>query len=96
MARVSRIVGPFAAVQAAVQRHHHEQPRSSRIISPAPHTIPDAVTTGTFTRTVVWSKTPDCWLAEIRDAEGSLLGVEVAFDAEDVFLLLDEHLLPPE
>jgi len=51
---------------------------------------------GTFTREVRWSKTPDCWLAEIRDLNGNLVGVELAFDAQDAFLLLDEHIVSPE
>lgn len=51
---------------------------------------------GSFTRKVTWSKTPDCWLAEVHDVEDNIVGIEVALDAQDAFLLLDEHLLPPE
>jgi hypothetical protein len=44
---------------------------------------------------VVWSKNPDCWLAQVHDVQWRIVGVEVAFDAQDTFLLLDPHLLPP-
>jgi hypothetical protein len=57
--------------------------------------IEKAIDTGTFTRTVVWSKTPEAWLAEVRDASGSLVGLEINFDAMDTLVLLAEHLLPP-
>jgi|SRR5579862_1465091 len=58
--------------------------------------VQKAVATGTFTRTVVWSKTPDAWLAEIHDADGNRVAVEVAFSTDDLFLLLDDHIIPPE
>ena len=92
---MSRLVGPFAPIHAAI-RQRAAQPTSSQFIRPAPGTIPEELATGTFTRTVVWSKTPDAWLAEIFDADDNCLGLEIAFDAQDTFLLLDEHLIPPD
>lgn len=65
-------------------------------VSGAPNvSIEQGVAAGTYARTVVFSKTPDAWMAEIRKPNGEIVGVEVAFDAQDVFLLLDVHLLPP-
>ncbi len=58
-------------------------------------TIDQGVASGEFTRTVVWSKTPNAWLAEVRDASGSLVALEINFDAMDTLVLLAEHLLPP-
>ena len=94
---VSRPLGPFAPIQAAEREHYYEPRRSSRLLGQE-LLLPTAppVETGTFTRTVVWSKNPDAWLVEVRDAEGGLVGVEIADDAQDVFLLLDEHLIPPD
>jgi DNA-directed RNA polymerase subunit RPC12/RpoP len=57
--------------------------------------IEENVAAGTFIRTVVWSKTPDAWLAEVRDQGGSLVAVEISFDVMDTLVLLAEHLLPP-
>jgi hypothetical protein len=91
---MSRLVGPFAPIHAV--RHSAAQPTSSQFIRPAPGTIPEELATGTFTRTVIWSKTPDAWLAEIFDLEGNRLGLEIAFDPQDTFLLLDGHLIPAD
>ena len=57
--------------------------------------IGEATTTETHERTVVYSKNPDAWLAEVRDAEGNLLGVELGLDADNVYLDLRDLLGPP-
>ena len=62
-------------------------------ISPAV-AIAQRVSEGLFVRTVVWSQTPDAWLAEIYDRDYNLVAVEVAFDAMDVFIY--GHMTPPE
>jgi hypothetical protein len=54
-----------------------------------------AVEQGTFNRTLIWSKTSDAWLAEVRDVDGNLVAVQVSLDPEDLYLLLAEDLLPP-
>lgn len=64
----------------------------------APEPIPSVdrdVEAGTLERTVIWSKNPDAWLAEVRDTDGSLLGVQISFDADDVYLDLRDLLGPP-
>ena len=59
--------------------------------------IESGIDTGHFTRTVRWSKTDgEAWFAEVYDADGNLVAVEIAFDAYDTLVVLSEHLLPPE
>lgn len=57
--------------------------------------IEEKTATGTLERRVVWSKNPDAWLAEVRGADGNLLGVELGLDADNVYLDLRELLGPP-
>lgn len=60
--------------------------------------MPEAeITTGTFKRSVTWSKTPGgLWFGEAHDRAGNVVGVAVQAQAEDVLLVLAEDLLPPE
>jgi len=54
----------------------------------------EKIATGTLERRVIWSKNPDAWLVEVRDAGGNLLGVEIGFDADNVYLDVRELLGP--
>jgi hypothetical protein len=57
----------------------------------------EVVISGTFKRSVTWSKTPGgtMWLGEIHDPNGQLVGVAIQESADDVLLILAEHLMPP-
>jgi DNA-directed RNA polymerase subunit RPC12/RpoP len=58
---------------------------------------PADITTGSFKRSVTWSKTPGgLWFGEVHDSAGKVIGVAVQSQAEDVLLVLAEDLLPPE
>jgi hypothetical protein len=97
------MVGPLAqtpagmfAVAHAAAHTRHRQPPSSRLVGQELLNEIPAIANGTFTRKIVWSRTPDAWLAEIWDNDGNLIATEIAFSAEDTFLLLDNHVVPPD
>jgi len=58
--------------------------------------IEERVAAGTFERRVVWSQNPDAWLAEVRDSDGNLVGVQLRLDVDDVFLDLYDDITPPQ
>jgi hypothetical protein len=60
--------------------------------------IPGSVViSGEFKRTLTDTKTPGgMWLALVHNADGAIVGVAVQEDSQDVLLVLEEELRPPE
>ena len=64
----------------------------ARIAMPSPQ-----IDLGEMKRSVTWSKTPGgMWFGAVHDNAGNIIGVAVAENAEDVYLILADHLVPPQ
>ncbi len=64
---------------------------------PASAAVELAEREGTFTRQVTFSRNEaGAWFGEIHKPNGDIVAVQVAFDREELYLILADDLLPPD